>query len=529
MKIFKRQFFPIFFIAGMALFSCGIGAGYFTTRLNVVMAALSVAGALCLFLSFLTLSQSFREIFLTRQFNQTIWYFLAVISLGACLIVVNLFATKYNQRFDLTKTKQHTLSAATQDILQDLRHTVNITAFHVGLPPHYLEDLLKEYERLSNGKVKTEIIDPLVDIGYAAQFGNIIAGDEKRIIVRSGKERKDLEYKDGPLTEEMVTNTIIKVVRDKRRLYFITGHGEYNTEDSSTTGYSTLKNSLESRNFSVHALWLETKNKIPEDCDCLVIAGPKNPLSTNEQTIIQEYLKNGGKALFLVESLPVATEDKPLTDEEKSKNPSLNSLLSPWGIKLGNDIVVDLENHVGADVGCPATKNYPKHKEIIRGLDYTFYIRPRSITILKDHPSTLKIAPLVFSSSKDNSWAETNQFLHVKFDENDTPGPIILGAVIWEKKNDNKKADTKIIVFSDADFASNTFISQYSNADMILNSLSWLSDLENITAIEAKTTSVEQLDLTSKQLRLLVLILVAMPLFIACAGSIVWWKQTTTK
>ena len=140
--------------------------------------------------------------------------------------------------------------------------------------------------------------------------------------------------------------------------------------------------------------------------------------------------------MFLIESTPLGTKENPLTEKDKLKNPSLNGILNPWGLTIGDDVVVDMENYVGADVGCPVTRNYPHHKEIVNGLDYTFYIRPRSISMLPNHRSTIKMAPLVFTASKKNSWAETDKTLQVKYNEKeDILGPVSVAAVVWEPKN----------------------------------------------------------------------------------------------
>ncbi|MEC4680265.1 MAG: Gldg family protein, partial [Nitrospirota bacterium] len=84
------------------------------------------------------------------------------------LVSVNFLAYKLPWRWDLTKSSQHTLSQNTIDILNSLDREVELTAFYVGIPPKYLSDLLHEFERNSNGKIKTEIIDQIVQIGYAA-------------------------------------------------------------------------------------------------------------------------------------------------------------------------------------------------------------------------------------------------------------------------------------------------------------------------------------------------------------------------
>lgn len=84
---------------------------------------------------------------------------------------------------------------------------------------------------------------------------------------------------------------------------------------------------------------------------------------------------------------------------------------------------------------------------------------------------------------------------------------------------------TRIVVFTDADFLSNAFIDKYSNAEMGLNVISWLSDLDYRIFIDHKDIKVERLDLTSKQKRMVAVILFVIPLLIATGGIMTWLKQ----
>ena len=102
-----------------------------------------------------------------------------VVILAGVTAGINYLAYRYELRWDVTRARQHTLSQYTTEILRDLNARVEVTTFHVGMPPKYLEDLFQEYERVAGSKIKTAIFDPLVDIGYAAQFGNVISGQEK--------------------------------------------------------------------------------------------------------------------------------------------------------------------------------------------------------------------------------------------------------------------------------------------------------------------------------------------------------------
>ena len=442
----------------------------------------------------------------------------------------NYLANNSTLRWDITKDKQHTLSTNTVEFVSVLERQVQLTAFYVGVPPKYLQDLFKEYERTSDGLVMTEIIDPIEQVAYAAKFGNVINSQEQKVIVQSGNNRKDVDFTKDSLSEERLTNAIASVSRTQKTVYFLTGHGEYSTVNEGNTGLSTFSQLLADNNILSKPLMLGISQSIPEDCDILIIAGPKNQLTQDEETLIQDYLSKGGDALFLIEHTFVTTPDKLLSAEQMQKNPDLNSILNKWGLNIEADIVVDLTNYVGDDVGTPATKNYQRHKAITEGLDYTFYVRPRSITLLENRQPNIKHAVIASTASTNNSWAETNRNLDIRFDEGiDTAGPVPFSYVVIEEKNaaniqDAKISDTRLIVFTDADFLTNVYIDQYSNAQMGLNVVNWLSELDYKTFLGDKKIAVERLDLTSKQKRQVIVILLFLPFFFIIVGLIIWLR-----
>jgi len=522
----KKKFmnFPLLFGMGMLCLLSGMGASYIENHFTKLTIIISLVGLSCVLLCLFELRKFTKSPARASQWQK---YGLIVIVLFLVLLVgINYLSYRYNVRWDVTKVKQHTLSKSTAVVIEHLQREVKIVAFNVGIPPKYLEDLFKEYERRSHTRIKTEIIDPIVQIGYAAQFGSVISGKERKVIVSSGKERKDIDFTKRPLSEEQLTNAIIQVARDKRVVYFLTGHGEYNVSDEGDHGLSILKKILIANNVEVKTVMLGLGEETPKDCDVLIIAGPRNSLTEEEEKMIFEYLENGGDAFFLIENTPVTTADKLLTEQEKCKNPSLNNIFNHWGIKIANDVVVDLSNHIGQDVGCPATRNYAPYQAIVKNLDYTFYIRPRSISILENRRKSIKLAPLVLTASKESSWGETDQALNVKFDQGvDSPGPVPIAFVILETKEENESSDTRIVVFTDTDFLSNAFIEKYSNAELGLNVISWLSDVEYKIFIDPKEIKVERLDLTSKQKRIVAVILVVIPLLIGIGGIMIWLKH----
>jgi len=515
----------LLFAMGMFCLLYGLGFSYVENHFSKITIIISLIGISCVLIFLFELRKFTKKSARGFQWQRYGFSVFVTVFLLALLVGINYLSYRYNVRWDVTKAKQHTLSESTSAVIKDLQREVKIVAFYVGIPPKYLEDLFKEYERRSQGRIKAEIIDPIVQIGYAAQFGSVISGKERKVIALSGSERKDIDFTNEPLSEDQVTNAIIQVARDKRVVYFLIGHGEYDVSDDGDNGLSILTRILIANNIEVKTVMLGVEEKVPEDCDVLIVAGPRNPLTEEEEEIIKGYLENGGDAFFLIENTPITTPDKPLTEEEKRRNPSLNNILNHWGIKIADDIVVDLANHIGQDVGCPATRNYPPHQAIIKDLDYTFYIRPRSISILENRRKSIKVAPVVLTASDESSWGETDRTLNVKFDKGiDVPGPVPIAFVILEPKQENESSDTRIAVFTDADFLSNGFIEKYSNVQMGLNVISWLSDLEYKIFIDRKVIKVERLDLTSKQKRMVVVILFVIPLLIGIGGIVTWLK-----
>ncbi len=522
MAMNRQRNLSFLFALGILSLLYGLGVCYVDSHIGKSGLLVSSIGVFCLLVCLGSWKGKSKNTGGVSRLRKYAFLSLIAAVLSIATIAVNWLVCRYDRRWDLTKAKQHTLSDYTVSLLHQLSEGMELVAFHVGLPPKYLEDMLREYERAARGKIKTSIIDPFVEIGYAAQFGHVITGEQKKVIVRSPAGRRDVDFTDSPLTEEQLTNAILRVSRETRRAYFLSGHGEYDIEDAKDNGLRTFVKLLSQNNIESRRWVSAMSGTVPEDCDVLVIAGAREHLSGKEEQAIEEYLEKGGDALFLVEHTVVTTPDRVLTEEELKKNPSLNSILTRWGLRVADDVVVDLASHASGDVGSPATRNYPSHEAIVQGLDYTFYVRPRSISILGSRRGTVKAAPLVMTASGDKSWGETNRNLMVKYDDIlDRTGPVPIAFVVWEPKQNNDNSDTRLAVFTDADFLSNAFIDQYSNAEMGLNAINWLSERDYQVFIDRKDITVERLDLTSRQKRLVAVVLLAMPLLIASAGAMV--------
>ena len=524
MKITK-SFGPTLFLIGSFCLIYGLGISHIRQNFDAVTLMVTATGGVLFLFSLLSayrLAGSLSGISFRKNLGGT----LIVLFVFLVVVLLNYSAYLYNIRWDATEAKQHTLTADTRKLLEELSVPIRMTVLFVGLPPKYLEDLLREYEDVSQGMIQTEIINPIEQIGYAAQFGHIIKGNENKVVVQSEHERQDLDFTKEPLSEEALNNAIIRVTREARTACFLTGHGEYSIEEEGNTGLTRFAAYLKQNNILSEEIFFEQTGGVPDRCDILIVAGPKEHLRKSEEESINQYLRQGGDALFLVEHLVVTTPDIPLTEDQLAKNPSLNSLLIPWGLKVNDDVVVDVASHAGGDMGSPATRSYMTHKAIVSDLDYTVYIRPRSVSMITTRRSTIRVAPLVLTASEENSWGETDRTLNVKFDKGvDRPGPVPIAYVVWEKKEGNDLSDTRMALFTDADFLSNQYISFYSNAQMAVNLVQWLTELDYQSYLGRKEIKVARLDLTSEQKRQVVVLLVLMPIFIAMTGVWMWMRR----
>jgi hypothetical protein len=270
---FKKLVFSIF--AGSIFVFSSLGSSWIHMSFGFLEGLFLIFGVLILLRAGQILSKTKTSLSPSRWIQKIWLIFYSILAAGLFYTLVNYAVSKNDLRWDVTRYKQHTLLPSTQKFLNGINQEIRFTVFFVGIPPKYLEDLLKSYERYSSGKIETEMIDPLVDIGYAAQFGNVISGKESKVIVRTDLMRRDVDFSSEPLNEGMLNNALIQITRPERQAYFLSGHGEYDIEKADATGFSSLARILRINNITSQYLLLN-EGTVPNNCDILIIAGPKS-------------------------------------------------------------------------------------------------------------------------------------------------------------------------------------------------------------------------------------------------------------
>jgi gliding-associated putative ABC transporter substrate-binding component GldG len=283
-----------------------------------------------------------------------------IIIVLAILAMINLIISRVFFRVDLTDGKIYTVSKSTKEVLARLDDIIKITAyFSTDLPPHLVnlsqqvKDILDEYQVYGHGKVHTAFIDPKEDteieermpaIGIPqvqaqtvekdkAQVVNVYLGiavefEDKKEVIPLVRNVNSLEYD--------LTSAIIKVSSEKAKTVgFLTGHDEHDIYDD--MDYSVVRDELQKAKYSVITVDTTNEKEISADVDTIIVAGPKKPLSERDKYEIDQFIMRGGKAVFLVDAIQMPRGmlfGTPL-------NTGLNDILAHYGIKLGNNLVLD--------------------------------------------------------------------------------------------------------------------------------------------------------------------------------------------
>jgi ABC-type uncharacterized transport system involved in gliding motility auxiliary subunit len=490
----------------------------------LILAVLGIAAlAIYIYFNLSTLKQGFKR----KSFLYSSNLFLVIVLVLAILVLANYIFSRYHQRFDFTEAKLHSLSDTSVTVLKALKNDINARCFFLeGTPTRSkMESLLKIYTYHTK-KLKYEFIDPDKNPNLVKRYE--ISQDGTTIF-----ESGDKENRITSTNEEDITNAIIKVTREKKKvIYFLEGHGEGSVEESDESSYSQAKDELGKLGYEVKKQTLALKDNFPGDCSLLVIPGPQKDLLPNELETIQNYIKEGGRVFFMV---------------EPESSPGLVPFLKGYGFKLEDDLIVDTVSRlVGGDYFMPMVSEYLSH-EITRKFRYaTFFPFARSVDVEDTKPEGATVQ--VIAKTSPNSWSERQlSQKQVSFDKDkDKAGPVSLAAVATikpkkeepepsgeaEETAEEKKSpaepekEARLAVFGDAGFATNRYFYFSANGNFFLNTVNWLTEEADLISIQPKTSSPRTIQLTPSQSKMIFFVaIIFLPLAVLITGISVWVRR----
>lgn len=505
-----------------------------------------------------------------------------VVLAAALLGMVNYLGWKYHERFDWTGSALYTLSEKSLNVLAGLDKDIEILVLMDPVSPLFpaVQELVERYDAASP-HISTEIVDPQRNPARAKQLLEryrtagassvvFVSGDDVQVVEESDLAEYDygaMQYGQEPtvksfLGEQLFTGAILDLVESRKpKALVVSGHGEARLEDYSPAGLSGAKDLLERDNFDVEEWSSLGQARVPEGTDLVIVAAPRARFLAQELDTLAHYLRGGGRLLVLAE---------PNLSQTGLEPTGLEEWLAGFGVKLGEDVVVDPRNALplfGAESF--TVDDYAEHP-VTKALQQAHFpvllSLARSVSAGEAVPG-VKVTELLFASAE--SWGETD-LVHldaVAKGEGDTPGPVSLGVAVTVASADEEAQDAsgamdgetgngtaataaedqsapsdsetpgeegtatpklegRMVVMGDADFATNAQLPAVGNPTLTLNIVNWLVERENLLGIPPKPAEEVRLDLSRGELRFLwLLVVLGMPALALVAGVFVYFER----
>ncbi len=495
-------------VVGMALALAGaVGYSLAPTKLWLVT-LMEGAALLCLLLfAIVHFSQlkAFSSRRSTRMGANSLLMSLLFVSI---LAIVNFLAARHSIRWDLSENQNFSLAPQTYRVLRNLPREVLVTVFTREKDPGYqsYKERLDSY-RQASPKITVEFVDPERQPKIAQNYG--INRTDTAVFESAGHTVRVTSP-----SEVELTGALIRVTQDRQKqVLFLEGHGEPSLDDRERTGLSVAKDILLKQGYNVGTLSLLKEAAVPDQTAILVVAGPRRPVTTEEQERIHTYVEKGGHLLLLI---------------DPDTQAGLNPLLTQWGLGVGPGVLVDLQDRLAqGDLTSLLVRTFTEH-EITQDLSAAvLFPLARHITFDEQTGKAWDYVPLARTSP--NSWAEADiKGRVVNLDEKeDIKGPLPMAAAISPKvPPEEGKPRPAVVVIGNSTFATNAFMNFPGNSDFFLHAAAWLAEERNMMSLVPKDSALRLFTPNPLQERaLLYLQVILLPVAMFVAGILVWRKR----
>ncbi len=299
------------------------------------------------------------------------------------LVVINVLSSFVFTRFDLTSEKRFTLSESTRELVSDLKDVVYVRVYLDGdFPPSFkrlqnaTREMLDELRAYSNGNLEYQFINPsenpdqqernkiyqqLVDKGI--QPTNLQAKNKEEtseqiifpgvLISYLGQEIPLMLLQDqlGASPEQMLNNSIqaleygfansIRKVTSKfpTTIAFLEGQGE-----AAEVRVADISRELKSF-YQVERKRIDGKLNSLKSYEVVIIAAPDSLFDEKDKFILDQYVMQGGKILWLVDGAKVSMDSLEKTSETVAiaNQINLDDMLFRYGARINYDLILDLQ------------------------------------------------------------------------------------------------------------------------------------------------------------------------------------------
>lgn len=343
-------------------------------------------------------------------------------------------------QLDFTSDKRFTMTSASVDLLENLDDEIFITCYLSGDYPANWKRLeravrhqLQDFANASNGNVRFQFVDiyeiddrqtigqneeKLVEQGL--QFTRIAFQENglqafktvwpAAILTYRGKKEIIQFFKSAvpEPTDAMIqgsinaieyelTSGIRKLIRSEPpRIAIIEGHGELSEADMAdlTMGldfdYSVLRVEIDGQ-LNILSELLEGTKRRTNRFDLAIIAKPNSAFDPKDQVILDQFIMNGGRVLWLVDPMLVNRDSLTLNQMTMAVSNELNvsDQLYQYGVRFNRNLIVDAQC---APVVMDAGPNGDQRNMQV----FNWYFAPIAIPQGINHPITTNLDPIHF-------------------------------------------------------------------------------------------------------------------------------------
>ncbi len=500
------------------------------------------------------------------------------------IIMGNFVFSYWFKRLDLTSEKRYTLAPSTIKLLKNLNDVVYLKVYLSGdLNPSFTrlkneaKEILDEFRAYSNNLVEYEFIN-INESGNKEEINNIekqlydkgivpeqVIDRKKQKTSESliwpganvsyrGKEKVWQIFKGqlGVEREQSINNSVneleygltnsIRMLQSNRNteVTFIEGHGELDTLEQ----YDFMR--------SLGEYYTVTRTELKfnalRGCAAIVIAKPDSSFTEKEKFIIDQYVMNGGKVLWLIDPIEINMDTFRLKGFSLgfANNHNLEDLLFRYGVRLNPVLAQDMNCsfipvNVGFRAGQPNFQMFPwiynplvlpdadhpivKNLDLIKfqflstldtvsakGIKKTILLHTSKYTKTQPTPARISMAIVKFPAKEEqfrNSFQPIACLLEGSFQSNFKNR---LSSAMYARDSIFKIKDqgvpTKMIVVADGDVSKNDLVQgmpptlgydkymrqTFANKTFLLNCVNYLLDDEGLLQLRAREVKLRLLD-----------------------------------
>ena len=493
-----------------------------------------------------------------RKFKMGSFQTIVMVIVLAVVVLVNIVIARLNLSKDMNSDYLYTLSSDTVDFANGLQDDITIYYLvedgHEAQTSSYtkvinVENIINLYADLPH--ITVEKKNPVLYPNFAKEYTDESISDNDVIVVNNRNQKSqylsfqedmiDYTYDTSsgsmetiPQTlkiESAVTSAIQKVtLENTKKVYVAQGHSMQALNEDFTDLLS--KSGMEQEDFDL------TKNtEIPEECDLLILHSPGADITENEYTYISEYLKEGGKAMFLM--------------NYTADTPNYDKLLKDYGINVQSGYVLDPDQYFvsyGSGAYMLLTPEAStESSDLTAGLGEKDVLAwySKGMTSEKKVRSSLTVESVLQTSdasySREISSDNSDDDLEKK--DSDQAGPFSVAMTALDTHAEDTKGEgyaTKIfalgsVAFMDVptNYGSTTSIissemgEQYGNRTILVNALKWLvgdaGDEIEVLNIPDRTLLEETVQLNSSDITFwTAALVVVLPLALLVIGFLIW-------